>query len=205
MRCDAVDFLVETYKKYNCNNVVMIGDIMDNHYSSFHESDPDGMGAGEELRLAISQLSEVAEAFPDAKVCIGNHDAIPDRKGFTGGLSKTWIKSMKDVMLDHGIPVEGWDFADHHTVDGVKYVHGVGRQAKQRMIQDGESIVQGHYHSRSSIEYLVNKNHKHFSMQVGALIEDDAYAMAYGKHFAKSHKNCGVVLDGVPILIYMEL
>ena len=43
----------EVYAKYNCNRVVFIGDVIDSHYSSYHESDPDGMGAGEELEFAI--------------------------------------------------------------------------------------------------------------------------------------------------------
>ena len=36
----------ETYANYNCNQVVFIGDIIDNHYSSFHTADPDGLGGG---------------------------------------------------------------------------------------------------------------------------------------------------------------
>ncbi len=49
---------IRTYENYNCNRVVFIGDVIDNHYSSYHESDPDGYGAGEELELAIDKLSE---------------------------------------------------------------------------------------------------------------------------------------------------
>jgi hypothetical protein len=33
-----------------------IGDIIDNHYSSYHESDPDGYSAGEELDRAIDMI-----------------------------------------------------------------------------------------------------------------------------------------------------
>ena len=39
------DFCKETYKNYNCNQVIFIGDIIDNHYSSFHTTDPDAWGA----------------------------------------------------------------------------------------------------------------------------------------------------------------
>jgi len=28
-------------RKYRCNKVVFIGDVIDNHYSSYHETDPD--------------------------------------------------------------------------------------------------------------------------------------------------------------------
>ena len=48
----------EMYAKHNCNRVVFIGDIIDNHYSSYHETDADGMGGGQELDLAINKLKK---------------------------------------------------------------------------------------------------------------------------------------------------
>ena len=39
-----LDFLVDTYNKYNCNRVIHIGDELDHHYSSYHETDANGMG-----------------------------------------------------------------------------------------------------------------------------------------------------------------
>ena len=60
----------EVYAIHNCNKVVFIGDVIDNHYSSFHESDPDGMGAGEELKKAIRKLGSWYRAFPNADVTI---------------------------------------------------------------------------------------------------------------------------------------
>ena len=38
-----LQFCKDTYANYNCNQVIFIGDIIDNHASSFHISDPDGM------------------------------------------------------------------------------------------------------------------------------------------------------------------
>ncbi|MGL5717056.1 MAG: metallophosphoesterase [Paraclostridium sp.] len=68
------EFCIKMYRKHKCNKVVFIGDIIDNHYSSFHDSDPNGMGASEELQKAIKEIALFYKAFPDAKVCIGNHD-----------------------------------------------------------------------------------------------------------------------------------
>ncbi len=200
-----LDFLMDIYDKYNCNKVVQIGDILDMHYSSFHDSDPDGMSENDEFESAVNGIKELAEVFPEMLVCGGNHDAVPNRKAFSSGLSSRWVKSIKDVLLDFGAEVEGWEFAHHHIVDGIKYTHGTARKAKQRMIQDGISIVQGHYHSESYIWCHVNAVQKNFAMQLGALTDDSAYAFAYGKEFAKSHKNCGVVINGVPTIEYMDL
>jgi hypothetical protein len=33
--------------KHTIGTVIFLGDIIDNHYSSYHESDPDGYSAGE--------------------------------------------------------------------------------------------------------------------------------------------------------------
>jgi hypothetical protein len=44
----------ETY----IGTVIFIGDIIDNHYSSYHESDPDGYSAGEELDRAIDMIKD---------------------------------------------------------------------------------------------------------------------------------------------------
>src|SRR5690554_1910202 len=48
-------------EKYNCNEVVFIGDVVDNHYSSYHETDADGLGGGDELDAAINRLSRWVE------------------------------------------------------------------------------------------------------------------------------------------------
>lgn len=44
--------------KYNCNEIVFIGDVIDSHFSSFHTTDPDGLGAGRELKFAIDRLKK---------------------------------------------------------------------------------------------------------------------------------------------------
>jgi len=201
-RIGYLNFCKEIYKKYNCNKVVFIGDIIDNHYSSFHETDPDGHSAAEELRLAKLAVAKFYEAFPVAKVCCGNHDNIPIRKAFNGGVSSTWIKSISEVLN-----TPNWEYSDEFVIDNVLYTHGIGRKAALRMQADLISVVQGHYHSEGYIQYSVGRNYKLFAMQVGCGINDKSYAMAYGKHFNKMHINCGVVLENgrLPILEYMDL
>jgi len=83
-----LEFCKEQYALYNCNKVVFIGDIIDSHYSSFHATDPDGMGGGDELALCIERIKAWYKAFPNAYVTIGNHDAIIMRKAFDSGVPK---------------------------------------------------------------------------------------------------------------------
>lgn len=197
-----LEFCQEIYKKYNCNEVVFIGDLIDCHFSSFWSSDPDGHGAAEELRLAKQQIQNWYKAFPKASVCIGNHDLIPVRKAFNAGLSKLWIKPISEVL-----DTPNWVYEEEFYINEVLYTHGTARKANKRMHADLISVVQGHYHSESYVEYSVGKFKKMFAMQIGCGVDDKSYAMAYGKHFDKMHINCGVVLENgtLPILEYMKL
>ena len=51
--------------------IIFIGDIIDNHYASFHTTDPDGLGGGDELELAVEDVAKWYEAFPVADITIG--------------------------------------------------------------------------------------------------------------------------------------
>jgi len=195
-----LEFCLYIQKKYNTTETLFIGDIVDNHASSFFESDPDGLSAGEELNLAEHKIQNWARAFPKAKVTIGNHDNIPGRKVFSSGVSKRLLKDPGVVL---GV---NWDFAEDFIIDGVQYVHGTGKKARMRAKEEMYSIVQGHYHSESYIEYYVGPDRKIFAMQIGSGVDRRSYAMAYGRNFKKPHLNVGVVVDGtLPILEYMKL
>ena len=66
--------------------------IIDSHYSSYHETDADGMGGADELELAINRLKRWYKAFPNADVTLGNHDRIIIRKAQTSNIPSKWIK-----------------------------------------------------------------------------------------------------------------
>ena len=61
-----LDFCSDVYAKWNLNQVIFIGDIIDNHFSSFHTTDPDGLGGGDELDLAIDEVQKWYAVFPKA-------------------------------------------------------------------------------------------------------------------------------------------
>jgi len=201
-RPEYLDFCKSIYNKYQCTHTVLIGDLIDSHFSSFYDTDPDGHSAGEELRLAKEQIALWYKSFPVAKVCIGNHDLIPVRKAFNAGLSKSWVKSISEVL-----DTPNWEYSEEFVIDDVLYTHGTGRKASSRMINDMTSVVQGHWHSDSYIDYSVGRNDLLFALQVGTGLHDKSYASAYGKNFKKMHINCGVVLENgrLPILEYMDL
>ena len=197
-----LEFCLEQYHKYNCNQVVFIGDVIDNHYASYHEPDPDGLGGGDELDMAINKLKKWHDQFPNASVCIGNHDRIIARKAFSGGVPKRWIKSLAEAL-----EVPTWDFQDRFVFDGVQYIHGESGKATKKSKDDMMSTVQGHRHTELFAEWSVGYKTRVFGLAVGCGIDIKSYAMSYGKHFKKPAIGCGVVLgDGkLPIAIPMEL
>lgn len=197
-----LEFCKEQQRKFNCGRVIFIGDIIDNHYSSYHESDPDGMSAGDELDKAIKDIQKYYEAFPTATVIIGNHDRLVHRKAFSGGVSKRWIKEYKDVLN-----VPNWEFVEGIELFNVNINHGEGGTARSKMKKELQSQIQGHLHSDFYIEYIVGKNFRIFGMQVGCGVDHHSYAMAYGRNFKKPAIGCGVLLNKgtLPIIIPMKL
>lgn len=196
-----LEFCVGTCVSYNCNRIVFIGDIIDNHYSSYHETDADGMGGGEELDFAVKRISRWYNAFPDADVLIGNHDRIVARKAQTSNIPKKWLKSYQEVL-----EVPNWRFHEELEIDGVNYNHGEGSKAHIKARKNMQSTVQGHHHTDCYVQWFVGSSAKIFGMQVGCGIDRKAYAMAYAKNHPKQAIGCGVVIGGhTAINVMMEL
>ena len=185
------DHCVDIYNRYNCNRVVFIGDVIDNHYSSYHETDANGMGGAQELELAINRLKRWNHQFPVADVLIGNHDRIIMRKAQSSAVPAKWIKSYKEVL-----ETPQWNFVNELVIDGVLYVHGEGGTARTKAKNDLQSVVQGHLHTQAYTEYTVGRNSRIFATQVGCGIDHESYAMAYAKAGKKPAIGCAVIIGG---------
>lgn len=182
----------KVYKDYNCNKVIFIGDIIDNHYSSYHDADPDGMGGNDELQLAIKKIQKWYKAFPNATVIIGNHDRIIMRKAFSSGIPKAWLKEFKDVL-----DTPNWEFKLREVIDNVQYIHGEGGTARTKCRADLMSTVSGHLHTQMYTEYYQGVNGLSiFGCQVGCGIDFDKYAFAYAKAGKQPAVGCAVVING---------
>lgn len=187
-----LDFCMEVYEKYALNKVVFIGDILDSHYSSYHETDADGLGGMDELQLAIFKLKKWYKAFPDADVTLGNHDRIIIRKAQTSNIPSLWIKEFGEVLM-----TPKWNFVTDVYYDDVRYVHG-DKSGKPRMAtkRDMVSTVSGHYHTDMYVEWMFGKTRAIFGMAVGCGIDSKSYAMGYMQGGKKEAIGCGVVIGG---------
>ena len=195
-----LEFCIDLYNRSECDTVVFIGDVVDNHYSSYHETSPNGYGGIDELERAIDELKPWHDAFPNAYVMIGNHDRLIMRKATTSNIPRQWVRDYKSVLN-----TPSWIFIESMEIDDVVYVHGEGGTAKNKAKNDLQSHVQGHLHSQAYIEFLVGNKRKVFGMQVGCGVDDSSYAMAYGKNFKKSIISAGVITYGNPYIELMNL
>ena len=184
------EFCLDSYDRFACNQVIFIGDLIDSHATSRHETDPNGLSAKTELEQAIADLQKWREAFPVADVIVGNHDRVVMRRAFSSSIPSMWIKSFNEVLGT------SWNWSERMEYNGVQYVHGEGGTARTKAKNDLQSTVQGHIHTQAYVEWMVGNRTKLFSMQVGCGLDRETYAAAYAKHYKKQAIGCGVVIGG---------
>ncbi len=192
----ALEFCRNQQERFNCGTVVFIGDIIDNHAQSFHDTDTEGLSIVEELNLAIEKLQDWYQVFPQATITLGNHDRIVARKLFSVGISKRWMRPLGEVLN-----TPNWNYVEEFIHNDVLYVHGEGGTALKKAQNEMISTVQGHSHTEGYVQLLPGIGGNRFAMQVGTLINFDSYAFAYAQRGKRPVLSCGVVLNNHPILI----
>ena len=104
-----LEFCRDTFEEWECERIVHIGDLIDHHALSFHDSEPLLKGAYGELIDAREKLRPWYEAFPELTMCNGNHDLIPARQLKKIGMdADVWMRPLKEI---YEMP-EGWDIVD---------------------------------------------------------------------------------------------
>lgn len=192
-----LEFLVQTQKEHKCGQIVHLGDLVDNHATSYHEHDPDVLSDGDEIKLAIKHLAKWKLAFPKMKVCKGNHDILNERKAKTNGQSEKRIKTIQEI---YEFP-KTWEWEWSHYVSNVKYEHGTSFGGNTPHLQaaqvNRQSSVIGHFHSYAGVDYNANDRDLIFGMVVGCGIDRTLRLFWYGRDFKrKPILGCGVVKDG---------
>lgn len=204
---DTIAFLKHLKAKYNPTRVICLGDELDKHALSYHDSDPDLPSAGDELKKSLPVIQELFEIFPKMDIIESNHGSLVWRKAKTFGIPKHYIKSYNDVL---GVD-SGWKWSFDLTINlpnGQKcYVHhGKTSNIIQLSQQMGMCAVQGHFHESFKIDYWGNPTGLYWGMQCGCLIDDDTMAFNYNNvNIKRPIIGTGLVIDSMPILTPMIL
>lgn len=192
-----MDFLSDQKRRWKCTKIICLGDEVDFHAVSLHVKEPEGDGAAQELKKAQIFLKNLYSLFPEVDTCISNHTDRPYRVAKTVGIPRDFLKGYKE-LLD---APKGWNWHPRIFVDGVCYQHGEGYSGRNGAITaamiNRQSTVIGHLHSHGGVLWHANDNDIIFGMNVGCLIDVDAYAFKYGKTFKdKPTLGCGVIVEG---------
>lgn len=189
-------FLKDTFAEWGVEQIVCLGDLIDNHAISRFQSEPCADGAYTELSKARRMVKELTETFPVVKMCRGNHDDIAYRQAATLGIGAEFIKPFRDI---YGLPMS-WSLEDEYVIDGVLYTHGTGRSGKHATyniaVDERMSVCSGHTHTGGGVNYIANKQETIFALNTGCLIDYGAYAFEYSRN-AKHRPTlgCGIVLS----------
>lgn len=191
-----LSFLKDTFAEWGAEQIVCLGDLIDNHAISRFQSEPCADGAYTELAKARRMVKELTETFPVVKMCRGNHDDIAYRQAATLGIGAEFIKPFRDI---YGLPMS-WSLEDEYVIDGVLYTHGTGLSGKNaalnKAIQERMSVCIGHTHTFGGVTYTSNHRDTIFGAQCSCLIDRQAYAFEYSKHNkVMPSLGCLVVLD----------
>lgn len=204
---DAFDFLRALKAKYKPDLIVNIGDELDQHALSFHDSNPDLMSAGDELRSSRKYIKELEKIFPEMTLVHSNHSSLVYRRALKHGLPVEYLRSYNEYLNVS----KKWQWVDDLRItlsDGSRafFTHGMSANVLQLSMQMGCHVIQGHYHSKFSIGYFSNPDALIWSMQVGCLTSQKSMAFDYAKNFKNRFiVGCGMIIEGQPKLMPMVL
>ena len=198
---ELMDYLTLLKKKYKPDRIIHIGDEVDKHAMSFHDSDPDLPSAGDELKLSIPVIKELENMFPRMDLLDSNHGSLVFRRAFKHGIPKAYIKKYND-FLEVG---KGWRWHDDLVIDTplgkVYFCHGKTPDILKLAQSMGMSCVSGHYHSLMGVRYYGNSLGLYFGLQVGCMIDSKSLAFRYNKvQKARPIIGCSVIHNGLPII-----
>ena len=203
---DAFAFLIALKKKYAFDKIVCIGDEVDYHAISFHDSNPDLPSAGDELLLSKEYLKTLYKEFPNVEVIESNHGSLVYRKALASGLPAEFFKTYNDIL---GAP-KGWrwqfDLKLNTPIGPVYFCHGKAGAAGKLASQYGMSCVQGHFHEKAQVHYISTPQSLMWDLHTGCLADDSSLALGYNKVNPKRPiVSVAIIIDGIPQIVPMIL
>lgn len=203
---DSIKFLKEIKKQFKPDTTISIGDLLDQHALSFHDSSPELYSAGHELDKAKEYVKELESVFPKLIEVDSNHSSMIYRRALKHGLPRAYLKDYGDFL-----ETKKWKWVDDLTLtmsNGQRCFFTHGRSADVLKVSQtmGMSAVQGHYHTKFVISWWANPDNLFFGMNVGCLIDQKSMAFNYAKNFrTRFIIGCGIIIDGIPRLLPMVL
>jgi 3',5'-cyclic AMP phosphodiesterase CpdA len=199
-----IDAIVDTYGIVDAKHT---GDIVDNHFSSFHDIEYGTYSAVEEHKRACSFIKELEDRFPELIVVLGNHDILTERKAIKGNIQREHIK---DYNARYYTP--GWQFLEYDYFRINKYNncllrHSISSSTLNNAKQYSHCSIQGHHHGSYGIEYFSDTETLRWAMTVGCLVDSHSPAFNYARSSVLKRQiiGCGGIINDIPVLFPMQL
>lgn len=201
-----IPFITALKKKYKPDKILCSGDEIDGQSFSMHNHSPDLMSPSNEFEAAIKQLKRIYKIFPKVDIMQSNHGDLIYRRGEAFGIPRSVFKSYRNMLE----APSGWRWHFELVIDTpggkVYFHHARSASALKSSQQLGMNCVFGHHHSKFEIQHWTNGQDRKWGMIVGCLIDYKSLAFAYGKNNLKQPIiGCGIILNGEPKLLPMEL
>jgi hypothetical protein len=204
---NTLDFLNDLRLKYKPTRIICMGDELDKHSLSFHDSDPNLMSAGDELEKALPTIRELKKLFPKMDLLESNHGSLVYRKAKHHGIPRQYLRSYNEVL---GVD-DNWKWHFDLTVNLPNgqlcyFHHGKSSDVLQLSQSMGMNAVQGHYHEKLGVSYWANPTGLYFGLQTGCLIDDNSLAFSYNNvNLKRPLIGTALIVDSKPIVETMKL
>ena len=203
---DAYEFLKWCKATYKPTEIVCIGDEVDFHDLSFHDSDKELDSSSKELEKAIVELNKLYKIFPVCTVIESNHGSMVLRKAKTNGIPLKAIKSYNEILDAPKTWVWKFDHKINTRLGPIYFCHGKSGAAGRLASNYGMSCIQGHYHEKAQITYISTPEKLMFDAHTGCLADDKSLALGYNKiNPRRPIVSLIVVVDGIPQIVPMVL
>ena len=133
------DFLRAVKEKYKPDLVINIGDELDQHAISMHDSNPDLPSAGDELKTSKTYIKELEKIFPKMILIHSNHSSLVYRRALKYGLPREYLRSYNEFL---GVGKD-WQWIDDLTItlsDDSRcfFTHGMSADVLKLAMQMGK-------------------------------------------------------------------
>lgn len=204
---DTFKFLKAIKTIYKPDRVISIGDEIDGHAWSYHESSTELDSPGQEFIKAKKCMKELESLFPKLDILESNHGSLHKRKQQTHQIPSGFIRSYNEAWEVSPLWKWHYDLTIRLSNGQDCYFHHSRSaniiKASQAM---GENCVFGHHHNKQSIEYWTSGRITKFGAFTGCLVDVDSLAYAYGRvNLNKPLLGSLMILEGEPKIIRMNL
>lgn len=205
----ALQFLRKVRDQYQPTLVICLGDELDYHALSFHDSDPNLNASGRELSEGRKYMNQLHDLFPQLQICHSNHGSLVYRRAKAHGIPVEMIRTYREIIFPNGRGRQwSWHHRIHHILpDGspIIFRHQAAGQILNCAAHEHASLVIGHHHGRFAIQYAAGEKSRFFAVNSGCLIDKNSLAFAYGQENRyQAVLGCCVIKDSVPVLIPMN-